>query len=211
MQLELVSHCQDEAPKSAQEWRRDQKADASMCEGPPLPPPSSPPSPARENQTIEPEDAVEELPAPVVKDQPGVEHVGIFKQHSKVTLEGRSRKFVFKVYGSQEAAVTAAAEFRRRCVHLLGMFDGLKRAPVERRSLLENYGPWWYAQIHFFGWAVGLSPLMFFRLIYYIYFFFIYLFTYIYIFTYLRNYIYMYKINTILSAAVHVVCIVFMS
>lgn len=138
----LCFSLQDEAPKTAQEWRRELPAEVPRDDAP-LPPPAE--TPVENDPTIvEPDLVVEEKSAPAPKPiEPGVEHVGIFKHHCKVTLEGQSRKFLHKTFLSENSALIAAAEFRRRCLNVLGMFDGLKRAPHDRHELLVHYGPWY--------------------------------------------------------------------
>lgn len=142
---------QDEAPKTAQEWRRELPAEIPR-EDSPLGPPLEAPPDTDDPAIDQPDHVVEEESAPAPKPtEPGVEHVGIFSKHCKVTLEGQTRKFLFKTFLNQDSAVIAAAEFRRRCVNLVGMFEGMKRAPQERHDLLVHYGPWGIAQKLFCG------------------------------------------------------------
>ena len=138
-----ASALQEGAPKSAQEWRRDNPADPDLREAPPLPAPDQPPSDDGAMSDVPEHDSgdVNTASAEAPKGgEPTAEHVKTFKKHATVLLDGHSRKFVYKDFSGKDSAVLYAAEFRKRCLNLSYHFDGLKRNPTDRKELMMTYG-----------------------------------------------------------------------
>ena len=99
---------------------------------PPLPPPDHEP----------PQDTdLEHDEQPNVTDvQPTCKEISKLKYQYKLLVDGHSRKFASKTYGSSALALMACEEFHKKVRKMLGEFDLSQRKPQDRKDILSSLG-----------------------------------------------------------------------
>lgn len=72
--------------------------------------------------------------------QPTCKEISKLKHQYKLSVDGHSRKFAFKTFGSSALALMACEEFHKKVRKMLAEFDSYHRKPQNRKEILSSVG-----------------------------------------------------------------------
>ena len=99
-----------------------------------------PPVPPPDHEPPQDSDLEHEGKLDVTDVQPTCKEISKLKHQFKLSVDGHSRKFAFKTYGSAALALMACEEFHKKVRKMLVEFDSYQRRPQDRKEILSSVG-----------------------------------------------------------------------